>query len=251
MTHKYYIVGNWKMNQTKSEIKSFFSELGSLPENKKYEAWIAPQAIHLSMVLENGMTAGAQNISDNNSGAHTGEISPSSLIDMGADFTLVGHSERRAIYKEDDEFINRKLRLSLEKGLKVILCCGETLEEREKGMTESVVAHQLTSGLADVHEANRSDIIIAYEPVWAIGTGKTASPEQAEDVHQSIRTKLEELWDSETARKASILYGGSVKPSNVEGLLSQSNIDGALVGGASLKGADFRALCDAAEAQGE
>ncbi len=251
MTHKYYIVGNWKMNQSLSEISTFFKDLGTLPDNKKYEAWIAPQAIHLSKVLENGIKAGAQNVSDNNTGAHTGEVSPSALIDLGAEFTLVGHSERRAIYKEDNDFINRKLRLSLEKGLKVILCCGESLEERENGMTESVVNRQIELGLQDVHEANRSDIIIAYEPVWAIGTGKTASPSQAEDVHQSIRTKLIELWNEEAAKEAAILYGGSVKPSNVAELLNQTNIDGALVGGASLKGADFRALCDAAEDQKE
>jgi triosephosphate isomerase len=247
MTHKYYIVGNWKMNQTRSMIKTFFNDLGSLPDNKKYEAWIAPQAIHLNIVLENGIKAGAQNVSDNDSGAHTGEISPSALLDIGADFTLVGHSERRAIYKEDNEFINRKLRLSLEKGLKVILCCGESLEEREKGMTEAVVGQQLLAGLEEVLEVQRENIIIAYEPVWAIGTGETASPEQAEEVHQSIRTKLSELWNHEAAKKTSILYGGSVKPENVSGLLGQTNIDGALVGGASLKGADFRALCDAAE----
>lgn len=247
MTHKYYIVGNWKMNQTREEIKTFFSDLGSLPENKEYEAWIAPQAIHLNMVLENGIKAGAQNVSDNNSGAHTGEISPSALLDMGANFSLVGHSERRAIYKEDNKFINRKLLLSLEKGLKVIFCCGETLEERENGMTEAVVNKQLELGLEKVQEELRENIIIAYEPVWAIGTGKTASPEQAEDAHQSIRSKVSDLWDEESAKKVSILYGGSVKPGNVAGLLSQTNIDGALVGGASLKGADFRALCDAAE----
>jgi triosephosphate isomerase len=251
MTHKYYIVGNWKMNQTRSTIKSFFSDLGTLPDNKKYEAWIAPQAIHLNIVLENGIKAGAQNVSDNDSGAHTGEISPTALLDLGADFTLVGHSERRAIYKEDNKFINRKLLLSLEKGLKVVLCCGETLEEREKGMTEAVVSQQLQAGLEEVGESHRENIIIAYEPVWAIGTGKTASPEQAEDVHQSIRTKLSELWDEDTAKQASILYGGSVKPSNVAGLLSQTNIDGALVGGSSLKGADFRALCDAASERKE
>ncbi|MFT6069670.1 MAG: triosephosphate isomerase [Bacteriovoracaceae bacterium] len=251
MTHKYYIVGNWKMNQTRSEIKSFFKDLGTLPDNKKYEAWIAPQAIHLNIVLENGIKAGAQNVSDNDSGAHTGETSPSALVDLGAEFTLVGHSERRAIYKEDNDFINRKLRLSLEKGLKVILCCGESLEERENGMTESVVNRQIEKGLQDVHEAQRQNIIIAYEPVWAIGTGKTASPEQADSVHESIRAKLVELWDEEAAKTASILYGGSVKPANVAGLLAQTNIDGALVGGASLKGADFRALCDAAEARPE
>ncbi len=251
MTAKFYIVGNWKMNQKLEDINSFFNDLGEFSTERQYEAWLAPQAIHLPTLLEKAkplkIEVGSQNISDNDSGAHTGETSPSSLLDAGGSFTLVGHSERRAIYKETDEFINRKTLLSLEKGLTVIFCCGETLEEREKGMTESVVGHQIEDGLKDIPENLREKIIVAYEPVWAIGTGKTASPEQAEEVHLFIRTKLTELWDGTLAHKIPLLYGGSVKPANVEGLLIQQNIDGALVGGASLKGADFKALCDAAD----
>lgn len=251
MTAKYYIVGNWKMNQTSTEIDSFFSELSDLSTERQYEAWIAPQALHISTVLEKGkaldLGVGSQNISDTDFGAHTGELSPSSLKDMGANFCLVGHSERRAIYKEDNDFLNRKTLLALEKGLTVIFCCGETLEERDKGMTESVVGHQLEEGLKNLPEEKREQLIIAYEPVWAIGTGKTATPEQAEEIHLYIRTKLTELWNGAESHKTALLYGGSVKPANVEDLLSQPNIDGALVGGASLKGADFKALCDAAD----
>lgn len=251
MTKKYYIVGNWKMNQSMADINQFITDLGELSAERQYEAWIAPQAIHMSSLLEKSaaskINVGSQNISDNDSGAHTGELSPSSVLDLGASFTLIGHSERRAIYKEDNDFINRKVLLCLEKGLDVIFCCGESLEERDKGMTESVVSHQIEEGLKSVPTNLRKNIIIAYEPVWAIGTGKTASPEQAEEVHLYIRTKLTELWDTESSHQVALLYGGSVKPANVEGLLTQPNIDGALVGGASLKGADFKALCDAAD----
>lgn len=251
MTARFYIVGNWKMNQKLEDIDTFFKDLGDLGKERQYEAWLAPQAIHLTTLLEKAnafnIQVGSQNISDNDSGAHTGEISPSSLLDAGGRFTLIGHSERRSIYKESNDFINRKTLLSLEKGLTVIFCCGETLEEREKGMTESVVAYQIEEGLKDIPANLREKVVVAYEPVWAIGTGKTASPEQAEEVHLFIRTKLTDLWDGTLSHKVPLLYGGSVKPANVEGLLVQPNIDGALVGGASLKGADFRALCDAAD----
>lgn len=251
MTKKFYIVGNWKMNQKLDELTQFFKDLGELPKEKSYEAWLAPQAIHISLLLEkskaSGIKVGSQNISDCDSGAHTGEISASGLLDLGASFSLVGHSERRAIYEEDNAFINRKVLLGLEKGLNIIFCCGETLEEKEAGNTETVLAKQIEEGLKNLPKNKIQNTIIAYEPVWAIGTGKTAGPEEAESAHVFIRNKVETLFDRESAKSIAILYGGSVKPANIQGLLSQENIDGALVGGASLKGADFAELCGAAD----
>jgi triosephosphate isomerase len=246
MARKVHIVGNWKMNQNLEEIKAFFIGLSKVKAEYPCEAWIAPQFIHLPIVKELAFTTGrvlvgAQNCSHESSGAFTGDISPASLADLGAHFTLVGHSERRAIFNEDHELLNQKTLLALENGLKVIFCVGETLEEREIGSTEAVLKHQLDNGLKDIPADKVSEIIVAYEPVWAIGTGKTATPEQAEETHVFIRSHLAE-HNVFTADDLVILYGGSVKPSNVTDLLGQSNIDGALVGGASLKAEDYAQL---------
>ncbi len=250
MSRKIHIVGNWKMNQNLSEINSFFQSIDEkIADYNNCEAWLAPQSIHLGKLLrlsenKSKIKVGSQNCSHQSSGAFTGDISPSSLKDLGIHFTLVGHSERRAFFKENDEILNTKAKLALDNNLKVIFCVGETLEERESGNTENVVKKQIELGLKGINKDLHSNIIVAYEPVWAIGTGKTASPEQAQEVHNYIRKILstEVGFDSE---KTEILYGGSVKPSNVKELLSQNDIDGALVGGASLKPQDFLALVEA------
>lgn len=243
---KKYIVGNWKMNQSLDEIEQFFREL-DLPKDLNCETWIAPQAIHISAV-RNGTTSqpkcvfvGGQNICEHENGAFTGENSAASLADMGCTFALVGHSERRTLYKEDHELLNKKLHHGLQKGLTIIFCIGETLEERKNGMTDAVIKNQLAEGLKNLTEDQLEKVIIAYEPIWAIGTGEVATPEQAEDAHKAIRTWLIKNLKGKAA-SIPLLYGGSVKPSNAEGLLSQGNIDGALVGGASLKGKDFSEL---------
>lgn len=243
---KNYMIGNWKMNQTLTQIEEFFGGLDLA--NNQNNFWIAPQTMHLPKALELGAKAGvligAQNCSDQDHGAFTGENSTDSLIELGCHFTLVGHSERRSYYGETDEFINKKVAKAIEKGLVPVLCIGETLEEREADKTSDVVLGQVKAGLKDIKLNNESELIVAYEPVWAIGTGKTATPEQAGEVHNEIRSLLTELY-GETGKDISILYGGSVKPNNVKDLLAQENINGGLVGGASLKFESYRELCDA------
>jgi triosephosphate isomerase len=241
-----HIVGNWKMNQTLVEISNFFIEMSKMKMELKCKAWIAPQAIHIPILKEIAFTTGsiqigAQNCCEHESGAFTGEISPVSLADIGAEFVIVGHSERRTIYGEQNELLNKKVLLAIKNGLKVIYCVGETLAEREADKTFSVIENQLNIGLQNLPAEHAHLLMIAYEPVWAIGTGKTATSEQAEEVHAFIRGKL-----AMNADKTIILYGGSVKPDNIDSLLRQANIDGALVGGASLKAQDFRALCSSA-----
>ncbi len=244
---KKYMIGNWKMNQSLAEIDEFFKDLnvGDL----KCEAWIAPQALHISTLLSkskgSALQIGAQNIATEIKGAFTGETSAESLKDLGATFALVGHSERRSIYKEDHKTLNKKLLLNESLGLTTVFCIGEQLEERENGMTDAVLKNQLTEGLKNYPASALDRLIIAYEPVWAIGTGKVATPEQAEETHHGVRSVLVGLYGRSGAA-IPLLYGGSVKPSNAEGLLSQENIDGALVGGASLKGSDFSELAQIA-----
>jgi triosephosphate isomerase len=241
-----HIVGNWKMNQTLEEISHFFIEMSKMKMELKCKAWIAPQSLHIPILKEMAFTTGsiqvgAQNCCEYDSGAFTGEISPLALADMGVEFVIIGHSERRTIYGEGNALLNKKVLLALSHGLKVIYCVGETLAERESGLTFQVIETQLHEGLKNLPAEHAANLIIAYEPVWAIGTGKTASSEQAEEVHGFIRSKL-----AMNAEKTVILYGGSVKPDNIDSLLSKENIDGALVGGASLKAQDFRALCSSA-----
>jgi triosephosphate isomerase len=238
-----YIVGNWKMNQNLEEIKSFFIEFIKMKMDLKCHAWIAPQYIHIPILKELAFTTGnilvgAQNCSHVDSGAFTGDVSAKSLSDIGCDFVIIGHSERRAFFKESDEMINQKVLNALKNNLKVIFCVGETLEEREANKTFDVIKSQIEKGLVNLPVEKASDLLIAYEPVWAIGTGKTATAEQAEEVHAYIRTQLKTNAD-----QTIILYGGSVKPDNIDSLLRKPNIDGALVGGASLKASDFKALC--------
>ncbi|MBP9682127.1 MAG: triose-phosphate isomerase [Bacteriovorax sp.] len=241
-----HIVGNWKMNQSLHEISNFFIEMSKMKMELKCKAWIAPQSIHIPILKEIAFTTGsiqvgAQNCCEHDSGAYTGEISPAALADMGVEFVIIGHSERRTLYNENNELLNQKVLAALKHHLKVIYCVGETLIEREENRTFSILEEQIRIGLKDLPSDKAHLLLIAYEPVWAIGTGKTASSEQAEEAHAFIRSQLTQLAD-ETV----ILYGGSVKPDNIDSLLRKPNIDGALVGGASLKAQDFRALCSSA-----
>jgi triosephosphate isomerase (TIM) len=242
---KTYIVGNWKMNQTFTEVESFFEQLKNikLPQG---HFWIAPQFIQIPMALEltknTQYKVGAQNASENNFGAFTGEVAMESLKEAGCHFVLIGHSERRSLFGETDKVVNQKIKKATGLKLIPILCIGETLYEREANQTMNVVLGQLMQGLQDIKLNSPDELLIAYEPVWAIGTGKTATPTQAEEVHSAIRQKLVELY-GELGNKISILYGGSVKPDNVTELLNQPNINGGLVGGASVKADSFAALC--------
>ena len=242
---KKLMVGNWKMNQTTHEIVDFFYNFNK-GYTKKSDAWIAPQAVYIRMCNElgfkNGIKIGAQNCSEFSSGAYTGEISPKFLKDVGAHFVILGHSERRQYFHETSQGLNPKIKKALSEDLAVIYCVGETLSQREANQTLSVIEDQLHQGLNDQTLAGPENLIIAYEPVWAIGTGKTASPAQAQEVHAHIRQILKAKFPA-FGDKTRILYGGSVKPDNVKELLAQKDIDGGLVGGASLKPTDFLALC--------
>lgn len=243
---KTYILGNWKMNQSIKNIEDFFNDINIPKSDDSSFFGIAPQAIHFSICkdLANDLNIGAQNVSQYESGAHTGEISPVNLKEMDCDFVIIGHSERRALYKETDHNINEKVKLSLAHNLLPVICIGETLEEREAGKEVQVVTYQLVNALKNIEINNTDQIVIAYEPVWAIGTGKSATSDQAQAIHKEISNKLEVLYPG-IGSKISILYGGSVKPSNISELLEKENINGALVGGASLKASDYTSLCTA------
>jgi len=242
-----YIAGNWKMNKTTKEAVSLAQELlenGSF----KNKVMIAPPYTALdavSKIIKNSeLILGAQNMSSEESGAHTGEISILMLKDLGVKTVILGHSERRHVYGETDEVINKKIKLALNHDLEVVFCIGETLEERESGKANAVVTNQLTKGLKGVTNSDLSRVTIAYEPVWAIGTGKTASPADANAIHQVVRNEVKNLYGEKEAEEIIIQYGGSVKPGNVNSLMSEENIDGALVGGAALKAETFIPIMD-------
>lgn len=260
---KPFLAGNWKMNKTVKEAEEFTFDLkAKLKEmDKDVDVLICPPFTALTRVkdvidgkrllgnhqaLQNGVNfacarninikLGAQNCSYAESGAYTGEVSADMLKDAGCEYVILGHSERRAYFGDTDEIINEKTKMALSKGLKVIFCVGETLTEREADKTFEVINKQTVGGLKDVSLDN---VVIAYEPVWAIGTGRTASPEQAEEVHAFIRNLIAKLYDKNAAENVRILYGGSVNPATIQGLMACPNVDGGLVGGASLKVADF------------
>lgn len=239
----YYIAGNWKMHKTVAESVALAQDLKVKLSGCVDKVMVAPAFTALAAVAEtlkgSDILLGAQNMGPEEQGAHTGEVSVLMLKDLGVKVVILGHSERRHSYLETDELINRKLALALKHGLEAILCVGETLEERESGKLEEVVGTQLRDGLAGVSVSDFARVTVAYEPVWAIGTGKTATPEDADAVHAFCRKVLASIYDEATARKAVIQYGGSVKPDNVASLMSKPNIDGALVGGASLKSESF------------
>jgi len=231
---------NWKMNKNLQEAQAFFTENAALHYDFNHEVVYFPPALYL-LPLKQAIPAqyllGAQNFYFEDQGAYTGEISSWMLKEEGISYALVGHSERRAIFKEEDTLLEKKIHKGLALGLKIVFCVGETLPQREQNQHFNVIENQLKLALAHAQLKNSSQLVIAYEPVWAIGTGKNASPAQAQEIHQFIRLKLQEL--NLPAQEIRIIYGGSVKPENINELMRQKDIDGALVGGASLKPADF------------
>ena len=245
---KRVIAGNWKMYKNLSEAINLISDIKNNNQDKpeNVDVIIAPPFTNLetasTLIKGTAIKLSAQNMNANSEGAFTGEISSSMLKSVGCEYVILGNSERRTIFGESNEVINSKIKAALSADLKPIFCIGETLEEREGGTTNQVVEKQVKEGLKDISEAQLETIIIAYEPVWAIGTGKTATPAQAQEVHAFIRTLVAELYSQAAAEKIIIQYGGSVKPENASELLSQPDIDGALVGGACLKGDSFSAI---------
>jgi len=235
----YYIAGNWKMHKTRSESAELAQALVTALKNGKHEYLVAPSFTSLetvgAIIEDSNIRLGAQNCASEEQGAHTGEVSVLQLKDIGVQTIILGHSERRHTYKEDNGLINKKVKLALKHGFEVILCIGELLEEREAGKVEEVCETQVVKGLEGVSLGDLNNVVIAYEPVWAIGTGKTATPQDAEAVHAFVRKVVERLYGQEAASRMIIQYGGSVKPDNAAQLMAMENIDGALVGGASLK----------------
>jgi triosephosphate isomerase len=246
----FLVAGNWKMNGSTAANEALVSGIvDGVPPSNSVRLLVCPPHPYLAAVagLVSGsrVALGAQNVSEHESGAFTGETAPSMLKDVGCQYVIVGHSERRAIYGETSEQVAAKFQAAKAAGLIPILCVGETLQEREAGATEKVIDEQLDAVLNTAGAAGFEDAVIAYEPVWAIGTGMTATPEQAQDVHKHIRARLAEQ-DANLAEKVQILYGGSMKGENAPGLLCMPDIDGGLIGGASLKANDFLAIAIAA-----
>jgi len=239
-----FIAGNWKLNKTSQEALELVNALkNELADVNDVDIVVAPVFTSLSKVTESlkgsNIAVSAQNCYPEATGAFTGEVSPLMLQEIGCAYCIVGHSERRQIFGETDAFINQKIKALLSQRMKVIFCIGETLDEREGERMYDVLTEQVKRGLSDLSAEQMKDVVVAYEPVWAIGTGKTASNEQAEEAHAFIRGLLQGIFDPQTAAQTRILYGGSVKPDNVDGLMAQEDVDGALVGGASLKTSDF------------
>ena len=247
------IAGNWKMHKTFAEAKEFFQEISDWEKDfvHKCKILIFPPDLYVPSALEitniNDIDIGVQNIYYKDFGAFTGQISAKMLSSIGCNYSLVGHSERRKIFHETNEETNLKLKSLLENNFNIVLCIGETENERETRKTEDVLATQLNIGLKDISAEEMQNIIIAYEPVWAIGTGKTATPEIAQDAHKFVRNWLSEKYGNQVSDEISILYGGSVKVSNIEKLIKQEDIDGALIGGASLNLDDFKKIIEISE----
>ena len=248
---KKILAANWKMNMTNGEARSFMeSFLREIGDELDVEVVIIPPFLSLGTVIESldkhqSIKVGAQNMHFEKSGAYTGEISAAMLRDLYVRFVVIGHSERRALFGETDEIVNKKIKAAHEAALRPIFCVGETLEQRDAGQVEAVLETQLRGGLLDLSSKEIVETVIAYEPVWAIGTGRTASPEQAQDAHAFIRKTVAAITDQPTADKIRIQYGGSVKPENTAALMSQPDIDGALVGGASLDARSFAQIVHA------
>ena len=242
MSRKKIIAGNWKMNMTPSEALALVETLKPLVDNPEVDVVYCVPAIDICPVVEavkgTNVQVGAENMYIEEKGAYTGEISPNMLVDAGVKYVIIGHSERREYFKETDEFLNKKVLKALEHGLTPILCCGESLEQREAGVTLDWIRLQIKSDLQNVTAEQAASMVIAYEPIWAIGTGKTATSDQAEEVCKAIRDLIAEIYDTDTAEKIRIQYGGSMNAGNCAELLAKPDIDGGLIGGASLK-ADF------------
>jgi len=243
------IAGNWKMNKTPSEAKAFINELLPLIKDAECEVVACVPFTSLPCAIEaakgSNLKIGAQNLHFEQSGAFTGEISASMLKDLGVEYVIIGHSERRQYFNETDVTVNKKMNTAIQAGLKPILCVGEYLEQREQGITAEVVAMQTKIALQGLCPKCMKNVIIAYEPVWAIGTGKTATAEQADEVCGIIRNVIKELYNEDVANATTIQYGGSMNAGNAKELLSMYHIDGGLIGGASLKSADFTTITEA------
>ncbi|QEK11859.1 triose-phosphate isomerase [Crassaminicella thermophila] len=237
------IAGNWKMHKTIKEAIAFVDDIKDHVKNTDVEVVLCVPFTLLQSVKEatkgTNIKVGAQNMHWEESGAFTGEVSPLMLKELGIDYCVIGHSERRQYFNETDETVNKKVHAALKHEIKPIVCVGETLEQRENGQTNAVVKDQVIKAFKDIESSKVKDVVIAYEPIWAIGTGKTATPEQANEVIYQIREVIKELYGEEVYTEIRIQYGGSVKPNNVEEIMNQEDIDGALVGGASLKPDDF------------
>ncbi len=250
---KHIVAGNWKMNKTFEEadelINDIKDQLEGITLDRNTQVIICPPFPFLEMATdyseESYFAVGAQNVSDQESGAYTGEVSAAMLESMELEYCIVGHSERRAYYHETDEIVARKVDQLLKHGISPIVCCGEVLEEREANRQFEVVKKQITDGLFHLTAEQFANIIIAYEPVWAIGTGKTATPEQAQEIHAFIRGLIAEKYGQAVADETSILYGGSCKPGNAKELFANPDVDGGLIGGASLKANDFIGIATA------
>ena len=244
------IAGNWKMNKTASEAKAFAQAVkNSLPSNEKVDSVIGSPALFLETLVSEAkgteLQIAAQNCYWENAGAFTGETSPAALADLGVQYVIIGHSERRDYFHETDEEINEKAKAIFANGMTPILCCGESLETYEAGQTAAWIEGQITKGLADLSAEQVSSMVIAYEPIWAIGTGKSADANIADEICGVVRSTVEKLYGSEVAQKVRIQYGGSVKPENIAEYMAKENVDGALVGGASLQPESFLKLLEA------
>ncbi len=252
------MAGNWKMNCTRPEAarlaEAVVRGVAKMPLGKSkagpVDVVMCPPFTALetvsAIVSGTPVALGAQDVFWESSGAYTGEVAPEMLIDAGCTYVIVGHSERRQYMGETDEMVNRKARAALAAGLSVMMCVGETIEEREAGKMEEIVKREILNGLADIDAGQLKSLAVAYEPIWAIGTGKTATPQQANEAHQFIRRIVADLYGEEAAQMLTIQYGGSVKPDNIADLIAQSDIDGALVGGASLNADSFLTIVEAA-----
>jgi triosephosphate isomerase len=243
---KFIVAGNWKMNKTLQEGIALARAIDEKVNGQRALVVLCTPFIHLSevkkVITKSTLFLGAQNCSSESAGAYTGETSASMLKSTGADYVIIGHSERRAYFKEDDETLNKKIRLSLENELIPIYCCGEVLNERETGKHFEVVRAQINEGLFNLSVREFSKVVIAYEPVWAIGTGVNATPEQAQEMHAYIRDLISDKYGKNVAENTTIQYGGSCKPSNAKEIFTMTDVDGGLIGGASLNAEDFIAI---------
>ncbi len=249
MRHK-IVAGNWKMNKNAEETEDLLNELiDKLHSDKEVEIIVAPTFVNLVSAVDHleftNIQVAAQNMHQSESGAYTGEISADMLTSIGVSTVILGHSERRAIFHETDSVIAYKVDTALKHNMRVIFCFGEELKDRQDKQHFNVVENQLRDGLFQIDKANWGNIVLAYEPVWAIGTGETASPEQAQEMHEFIRETVRKSFGSDIAEEVSILYGGSVKPDNAQEIFSKPDVDGGLIGGAALKAEDFAAIVNA------
>jgi triosephosphate isomerase len=251
MARRFFVAGNWKMNNTIEQSVSLVNSLQKeIRDIHKVDIMVAPPFTAIKSVYDalssSSIQVGAQDLFWEESGAYTGEVSPMMLKDAGCKWVIIGHSERRQSFGETDETVNRKIKAALAAGLKAIVCVGETLEEREAGKAFDVLDWQAAGALAGLSKEDMDKVVIAYEPVWAIGTGRNASPQQADEAHAKIRAKVSELYGKKAALTLRVLYGGSMKPANALELLRCENVDGGLIGGASLKTSEFAAIIRAA-----